>query len=87
MMAGGTPPVAGADAAGADAAGADAAGADADDDAAAGALVVAAGALDAPAVDVDFFDEQPAARTVSPTTAKVVMRRGADIPYLPFRFG
>src|SRR5664279_2158778 len=65
------PPPAGADAAGAEAAAVVAAG---------------AGALDAFGVAA-FLDEQPAARTVSPTTARVVMRRGADIPCLPLECG
>src|SRR5450432_472957 len=45
-----------------------------------------AAAVDA-AGAADFLEEQPAAMTVRPTTARVVMRRGADIPCLPLDGG
>src|SRR5664279_4955925 len=63
-----------------------AAGADPDGAGAAAVVAAGAGALDA-AGAAAFLDEQPAARTVSPTTARVVMRRGADMPCLPLECG
>src|SRR5450432_896794 len=53
---------------------------------AAAVVAAGAGALDA-AGAADFLEEQPAAMTVRPTTARVVMRRGADIPCLPLDGG
>src|SRR5450755_374696 len=63
------------------------AGADPDGAGADVAAVVAAGAgaLDVAGAAAFFDGEQPAAMTVRPTIARVVMRRGADIPCLPSR--